>query len=71
MNLWNWRTAWAVRHLRKQMRKDKAFREGWEANVAMAIYDAYPDSKPRPLVRLDHQNCKHMAERVMKGVFGG
>lgn len=39
-NLWHWRTAWAVRYLSKQLQRDKAFRDAWQSNIAMPIYDA-------------------------------
>lgn len=39
-NLWHWRTAWAVRHLSKQLRNDPYFRQSWQSNIAMPIYDA-------------------------------
>lgn len=39
-NLWHWRTAWAVRYLSKQLQRDKEFRDAWQANIAMPIYDA-------------------------------
>lgn len=78
-NLWHWRTAWAVRHLSKQLRKDKAFRESWQANIAMPIYDGtridydYTDSNGiivKGVENMPIQQANDIADRLMKHLFG-
>lgn len=85
-NLWHWRTAWAVRHLSKQLRNDPSFRQSWHANIAMPIYDATRpvcscDVKPHKegctagqywanLLRPDINQCNRIADRLMKHLFG-
>lgn len=40
INLYNWKTRWAVNHLRKAMKEDPDYRHSWLCNIAMPIYDA-------------------------------
>lgn len=69
-NLWNWRTAWAVRHLSKEMQKDPTFRAAWQANIAMPIYDSQ-NSNVQPPFNLNHADgCNLLADRLMKHLFG-
>lgn len=70
-NLWNWRTAWAVRYLSKQLQKDKEFRDAWHANIAMPIYD----ESAQHLVthsaghEFRHRFSNDCADRLMKHLF--
>lgn len=75
-NLWHWRTAWAVKHLSQQLQRDLGFRESWQANIAMPIYDA-----TRSAETLSKHDCgwkshmegtqaNYIADRLMKHLFG-
>lgn len=76
-NLWHWRTAWAYRHLAKQMQKDRGYAESWQANIAMTIYDATKDDVlcrmnfPEGSALILHSNqCNALADRLMSHLFG-
>lgn len=82
-NLYHWRTAWAVRHLSKQLQNDPEFRQSWHANIAMPIYDATRrecDCRAA-YINADHldtcdsvtclriDDCNRIADRLMKHLF--
>jgi hypothetical protein len=84
-NLWHWRTAWAVRHLSKQLQRDKAFRDSWHSNIAMPIFDATRkecdcvawwmpgcdhSSSCSSITTLSSNECCAIADRLMKHLFG-
>lgn len=66
INLYHWRTRWAVSHLSKQIQRDPGFRQSWHANIAMPIYDAtrpqcYCDKllfNPKDVPPLHYPNCE-------------
>jgi hypothetical protein len=45
----------------RAMRRDKAWRDTWHANIAMNIYDAHVHIKPA--------KANYLADRLMKHLF--
>ena len=79
-NLWHWRTAWAVRYLSKQLQKDKAFRDSWQANIATTIFDTsssnidghgavHHKSDWSIAIGVGRKQCNEIADRLMKHLF--
>lgn len=69
-NLWHWRTAWAVRYLSKQLQKDKAFRDSWQANMAVSIQDEMRVEVDSDRIgQANYLLSNRMADRLMKHLF--
>jgi len=79
-NLWHWRTGWAVRHLSKQLQSDLTFRESWQANIAMPIFDCTRGHHPTNwkiegggvaiAVRyMPIEQANYIADQLMKHLF--
>ena len=78
-NLWRWRTAWAVKHLSRELQRSPGFRESWRANIAMPIYDAtrlagkFEEGKPLPAnhvcIHMPIEQANEIADKLLKHLF--
>ena len=59
-NLWNWRTAWAYRHLSREMKRDPGYAHTWQCNIACPLMDE----------GMTHADANRAADRLMRHLFG-
>ena len=55
--------------LREEFEKDPAYAWSWHCNIAMAMYDEFPDSFWVPDRSEQHKICNKAAARFMKLAF--
>ena len=60
----------AVDTLRKAFKEDEGYAYSWHCNIAMAMYDEFPDSFWVPDRSEQHKICNRAATRFMKNAFG-
>lgn len=59
-NLWNWKTAWAYRHLSRSMQCDPDYANAWQCNIACPLMDE----------GMSHADANRAADRLMRHLFG-
>jgi hypothetical protein len=59
-NLWHWRTAWAYRHLTREMKRDPDYANTWQCNIACPLMDE----------GMSHADANRAADRLMRHLFG-
>lgn len=59
-NLWHWRTAWAYRHLVREMKRDPDYAHTWKCNIACPLMDE----------GMNHTDANRAADRLMRHLFG-
>jgi hypothetical protein len=59
-NLWHWRTAWAYRHLVREMKRDADYANTWQCNIACLLMDE----------GMNHADANRAADRLMRHLFG-
>lgn len=59
-NLWHWRTAWAYRHLVREMKRDVDYAHTWQCNIACPLMDE----------GMSHADANRAADRLMRHLFG-
>lgn len=67
INIPNIPTMLAFRVLTRAIRKDPAYAEGWQANIAMSVYDESRSNGTQPL---SAEFCNRATARFMKICFG-
>ncbi len=56
--------------LKKAFKEDPSYAWSWHCNIAMAMYDEFPDSFWVPDRSEQHKICNKAASRFMKNAFG-
>lgn len=59
----------AMDELRKAFKEDPGYAWSWHCNIAMAMYDEFPDSFWVPDRSEQHKICNKAASRFMKNAF--
>lgn len=69
VNLWNWRTAWACRYMRKQIQKDPEFWRTYHANIACITADSLRAEFFGLTQQQAMESGNRCADRLMRHLF--